>query len=89
MKKAIWEAREQWRDIGRALNISDGTIRAIHEPNDGESLHEVLSQWIKSDKATIHDLLQALEDVTVNRTDIANQVRGLKGKDRTSVGFRL
>lgn len=77
MKKSIWEARPQWRDIGRALGLTDSTIRTIriHEPNDGECLHEVLSKWMQSGGATVHNLLEALEDVTVTRTDIANEVR--------------
>ena len=87
VKRAIWEARSQWRDIGRALNLTDGTIESIHEVNDGESLHRVLSQWIQTGTATMPDLLQALEDDTVNRTDIANQIRSLRGGQRTNVGL--
>ena len=87
LKKAIWEVRAQWRDIGRALDLSDGTIESIHEANDGESLHKVLSQWIQSGTATTQDLLQALEDDIVYRKDIANKIRALKGQERTDVGL--
>ena len=87
MKSAIWDSRAGWRDIGRALDLSEGTIDSIKEPNNGESLHVVLKKWMQTGKATIQDLLSALEDRTVDRTDIANEVRALKGKDRTAVGF--
>ena len=87
VKRAIWEARAQWRDIGRALELTEGAIKSIHEPNDGECLHEVLFQWIQPGAATMPYLLQALEDVTVNRKDIANEICALRGKARTSVGL--
>ena len=87
VKSAIWEARAQWRDIGRALDLTEGTIESIHEPNDGESLNTVLKKWMTSGEATIHNLLEALEDVTVDRKDIAKNIRALKGKAKTKVGF--
>ena len=80
MKGYIWEARAQWRDIGRALDISDGTIRSIHEPSDGEYLHQLLTIWMQSGTATIQDLLTALEDPTVDRRDIVNEILSRKGK---------
>ena len=80
VKKALWEARSQWKDIGRALDISDGTIRSIHEPSDGESLHHMLTLWMQSGTATIQDLLKALEDSTVGRKDIVNEILSRKGK---------
>ena len=80
MKQALWEARSQWKDIGRALDISDGTIRSIHEPSDGESLHQILTLWMQSGTTTIQDLLKALEDSTVGRKDIVNEILSRKGK---------
>ena len=87
VKSAVWQSRASWRDLGRALDLSEGTIDSIKEPNDGESLHMVLKKWMQTGKATIQDLLTALEDRTVDRTDIANEVRTLKGKNRTAVGL--
>ena len=78
VNKALLEARSQWRDIGRALDISDGTIRSIDEPSDGESLHQILTLWMQSGTATIQDLLTALEDPTVGRRDIAHELRSRK-----------
>ena len=78
VKLAVWEARSEWRNIGRALRLSDGTIRSIHDSEDGECLHKVLTFWMQSGNATIQDLLAALEDPTVARRDIANEIRSRK-----------
>ena len=88
VKQALWEARSQWKDIGHALDISDGTIRSIHEPSDGESLHQILTIWMQSGTATIQDLLMALEDATVGRKDIVNEILSRKGKCH-SVSFLI
>ena len=84
LKRVIFDARWQWRAIGRVLGLSDYTI---HHQDDGECLHEVLSIWMHSGGATIHDLLDALEDITVARHDIAHKIRSLKDEDRTRVGL--
>ena len=80
MKGYIWEARAQWKNIGRALDIPEGTIRSIHEDDDGESLHQILTHWIHAGTATIQDLLKALKDSTVGRKDIVNEILSRKGK---------
>ena len=87
VKKAVWEARPQWKDVGRSLGMNDGTICSIHDSDDGECLHKVLSLWIHSGKATIYDFLKALEDKTVGRHDIAHEIRARKGEDRSEVGL--
>ena len=88
VKRAVWEARTQWKNIGRSLpGLSEGTIQSIHEANDGECLHQVLLRWMKTGRATINDLLEALEDPTVDHRDIANNIRALKGKDRINIGL--
>lgn len=78
----VWEARSQWRDTGRALNLTEGTISAVHEPDDGESLTVVIKLWMHSGKATTHTLLKALEDNSVARCDIANKLRKQQGIQR-------
>lgn len=74
VRKYVWEARSQWRDIGRALNLSEGDISAIHE-SDEESLTKVIKLWMQSGEATLLTLLKALEDKTVSLLDIANEIR--------------
>ena len=83
MKRAVFEARSQWKAIGRALGLTDGTIDSIHDQDDGECLHKVLSKWMHSGGATIHGLLDALEDITVDRRDIAHKIRSLKDEDQS------
>ena len=80
VRSSIWSTRSLWKEIGRALGISDDIIRTIHYTDDGECLNEVLSKWINSGKATISDLLRALANKTVDRNDIKNGIHVLKGK---------
>ena len=87
VKRAIWQARSDWREIGRGLGVAKGDIRSIHFHDDGECLNRVLCMWMETGSATIHHLLNALEDVTVGRSDIANTILARRGKDRTDVGL--
>ena len=70
VQQAIWEARSDWKKIGRILGVTEGDICTIRFPKDGECLNKVLCIWMKMDKATIHHLLNALEDITVGHRDI-------------------
>ena len=87
MKNAVFKARSQWKAIGRALGLTYDTIDSIHDQDDVECLHKVLSIWMQSGGSTIHGLLDALEDITVARHDIAHMIRSLKDEDRTRVGL--
>ena len=81
IKEAIWEVRSKWKDIGRKLSSTEGDIDAIHEHNDGECLHQVLSQWIHTGRATINDLLKALENKMIGRPDIVREMHLLIGTE--------
>ena len=87
VKRAIREARVRWKDIGRGLQLSEGTIESIHEVDDEERLHKVLSLWMKTGSATIYELLKALEDPPVGRKDIAGEIRRRTGEERRKVGL--
>ena len=87
VKRSIYEAKSQWKNIGRSLDLSEGTINSIKDPDNGECIHIVLTHWIQTGTATIHGLLEALEDPTVKRNDIANNIRALTGKQRARVGL--
>ena len=84
---AIYEARSKWKNIGRSLKVPGGTIASIHDPDDGECLHAVLTSWIQTGKAVTKDLLGALENKTVGRQDIAKEICNLQGNDRSDVGL--
>ena len=38
VKSAIYEAKSQWKNIGRSLDLSEGTISSIKDPDDGECI---------------------------------------------------
>ena len=85
----MWEARSSWKNIGRELGLSDGTISSIDKPkiDDSECLHEVLRHWMHSGDAKISNLLSALENKTVDRKDIADAIRSLDWEDKRNVGL--
>ena len=77
IKETIWDARAKWKDIGRKLKLTEGDIDAIHERDDGECLHKVLLQWIQTGRATMSDLLTALESKIIDRLDLVGEIRSL------------
>ena len=95
VRNALLDAAPLWYDIGQALGIPPGTLQSIkfdkelHEDND--RLNEVLSKWMHSGQATIDQLLEALVDPSVDRGDIANKIRSLKGsgEERIKVGLTM
>ena len=88
---AIWNARSNWRDIGRALRVSSDVMNEIGVDhclqNDGQRMERVLVEWLHSGKATVHQLLRALEERSVRHYDIAKNIRSLEGEDRTAIGL--
>ena len=84
---AIYEARSKWKNIGRSLNVSGGTIASIRDPDDGECLHACAHLLIQTGKAVTKDLLGVLENKTVGRQDIAKEIRDLQGSDHSDVGL--
>ena len=87
IKEAIWDARAKWKDIGRMLKLTEGDIEAIHECDDGECLHKVLSQWMHTGGAKINDLLKTLNSKIVDRSDLAKQIQSRVGEKRDKVGL--
>ena len=77
LKEAMWSARSKWKDIGRKLGITEGDIEAIHEHDDGECLHKVLLNWVRTGRATINDLLKALESKVIGHPEIIGEIRSL------------
>ena len=80
VRAAVSEAANKWADIGRSLpDITEGFIASTKGVDDYDCLRKVLSKWMHTSKATIDDLLSALEDPSVGRNDIARDIRALKG----------
>ena len=86
VKNAVLEAAHQWFAIGQVLHISDGTLRSIRG-EDAHCLNEMLTKWMHSGKATIDQLLAALEDPSVRRGDIVAAIRAFEGDKRSKVGL--
>ena len=90
LRMAVLQAAHKWKDIGRALpGVTEGNIQSIRCNEDSECLIAVLSKWINTGRAKTNDLLEALEEPTVGRTDIANKIRDLKGEERAKVGLDI
>ena len=86
VKNAVLGAAYQWFAIGQALDIHDGTLRSIRG-EDAHCLNKMLTKWMHSGKATIDQLLGALEDRSVRRGDIVNEIRAFEGDKRSKVGL--
>ena len=88
VKNAVLDAAYQilWREIGQALDIRDGTLRSIRG-EDAYCLNEMLTKWMHSGKATIDQLLEALQDPSVKRSDIVAEIRSFEGDKRSKVGL--
>jgi len=73
----LWEARAAWRRIGGELNgISEGDLEAFEMDHDPSmKLTKVLTQWMHGNRATIYELLDALEGEVVSRKDLAEKIR--------------
>ena len=91
LTEAVWDARVKWRDIGRALRVSSDVLDEIdvdrYLRDDGQRVERVLVEWLHTGKATVHQLLRALEDKSVRRHDIAMEIRSREGEDRTATGL--
>ena len=90
VKNALLDAAYLWNEIGQALDITPGTLTSIgrqYRGNDNESLNEMLTKWMHGGKATMNQLLEALEDPSVKRHDIVLEIEALKGDKRRRVGL--
>ena len=91
LKELIWEVRAQWRALAGALGVSHDTVEVISHDlqcrSDGDRLEETLTVWMRSGKATIHDLLTALNNHTVNCGHVSRSLRALQGEARLELGL--
>ena len=91
VKELIWEVRVQWRALAGALDVPHDTVEEIcqdlHCKSDGDRLEKVLSEWMRGGSATIHSLLTALNNHTVNCGHVSRQLRALQGEVRQVLGL--
>lgn len=86
MRNALLDAASEWRNIGLALDIPDGTLKSIHG-DDNDCLIEMLKVWMYRGNVTIKQLFKALEDEGVQLGDIVKEIKSFKGEQRTRVGL--
>ena len=91
LTEAVYDARVQWRDIGRALRVPSDVLSEIEKDlyhrNDSQRMERVLVEWLHTGKATMHQLLRVLKDKSVRRYDIAMEICSRVGDNRTAVGL--
>ena len=91
LKELIWEVRAQWRALAGALGVSHDTVEEIRNDlqcrSDGDRLEKALTVWMRCGKATIHDLLTALNNHTVNCGHVSRSLRTLQCEARLELGL--
>ena len=72
--KAIFEARNEWKNILLELEVSSATIDSIGvkcRDNPKECYREGLKEWLEGGQRSWGDLVEALSSPTVGHCDIA------------------
>ena len=88
-KRALWDARAKWGDIGRCIGVDEGTLDTM-KGKDGDCLSGVLSHWLggvynpkdkNSRPRTWRTLIEALRDKVVNEEAMADKLEKEKYPD--------
>ena len=91
LKELIWEVGVHWRALAGALSVPHDTVEDIHHDilcrSNGDRLEKALTEWMRSGTATIHDLLTALNNPTVNCGHVSRRLRALQGEARLKLGL--
>ena len=83
VKRALWDARAKWRNIGSCIGVDEGTLDTM-KGKDDDCLNDVLSHWLRgvynpkeknSKPRTWHTLIEALRDKVVNEEAMANKLK--------------
>ena len=79
VKKAVWDARTKWMDIGLELDIIQPDLDEINADNHGDikkCFMEMLTRWLKQvdPPPTWSALVAALQDPIVGEGELAEQV---------------
>ena len=77
------EIGENWKKLGRRLEVSDSTIEEINKAHDqlSEKGYHTLKHWKqeKGSAATYHALCEALKHTLVQRKDLAEKFCYING----------
>ena len=87
IRDKVWPARAKWRNLGAELLIPSDTLDEIEEDQrntDEHKLGAVLERWMYTGRATIDQLISALDSVSVLREDLAYELSAQYGIDEVS-----
>ncbi len=90
MLTELFDVRVNWENIGLALELTDGTIRAIgaqyKDPKD--CLRDMLRDWLNMSDASWSSLVQALRHSIVGERNLAAELeRKYLTQEHTSATF--
>ena len=79
VKKAIWDARTKWMDIGLELDIIQPDLDEINSDNRGDTkkcFMEMLTRWLKQvdPPPTWSALVAALQDPAIGEGGLAKEI---------------
>ena len=82
VRRATWDARSKWYDVGLELGIDPGTLDSIKSNNDSNESRftAVLLAWLRTvrPRPTLTALAEALRSPTVGCGHLAEQILSLK-----------
>ena len=82
VRRATWDARSKWYDVGLELGIDPGTLDSIKSNNDSNESRftAVLLSWLRAvnPRPTLAALAEALRSPTVGYGHLAEQILALK-----------
>ena len=82
VRRATWDARSKWYDVGLELGIDPGTLDSIKANNDAveSRFTAVLLAWLRTvnPRPTLAALAEALRSPTVGYGHLAEQILALK-----------
>ncbi len=69
MLTELFDVRADWENIGLALKLTDGTLRAIKGPykEPKDCLRDMLREWLNTSDASWSSLVQALGQPIVGK----------------------
>ena len=91
VRKAVWDARAAWKDIGIELDLKVTDLDVISETNHGnvnKCFSEMLTLWLKrvSPPPKWSAMVEALKEPAIGFEDLAEQVEHSVLSDATDSG---
>ena len=82
VRRAVWDARSKWKDIGVELGLRPATLENLKDEHRGNNacVTEMLTIWLKglTPNPTWQALIDALKEPTVCEEALASQIQQQK-----------